>query len=147
MKKNFLKTGSTDTTLIIDKQTSEIMGVDIKKHKYLANTKEEFFLMYSSILGLFMQMEQSEIRVYGFLLRYVGNVEFAINKQLREEIAKQSTLNERTVYNTLDKLVRKGLLHKDNKLYRINPEYAYKGSTDKRKSYLKYLLELKCEDK
>jgi predicted transcriptional regulator len=147
MKKSYPKTSYTERTDTIDKDTGEILDSTIKTHKYLANTKEEFFLMYSSVLSIFHNMEQSEIRVYGYLLNYADGREFSIDKKLRIKMGTIIGLNERTIYNTLPVLEKKNLIFKVDGLYMINPRYAFKGSTmDRNNQLLRATIELGCKD-
>lgn len=147
MKKSFLKTKFTEVTNIVSEETGEIIDTEIKKHTYLANSKEDFMLIYSGIIGIFNKMEQSEIRVFSFLLQYADGTKFSINKPIRLEISKVTELNERTIYNTVKKLEEKGLIFKYNTgAYQLNPRYAFKGSTSDRNKQLKTIIELGCKD-
>ena len=147
MKKSFLKTQLTEVNSVVDMETGELIEQITKKHSYLANSKEEFLLLYSSILGIFQKMEQSEIRVFSFLLQYANGTKFSVNKPIRLEISKQTELNERTVYNTIKKLEEKNLIFKhDTGAYQVNPRYAFKGSSLERNNQLKLMIELGCKD-
>ena len=147
MKKSFLKTSITELTSTVNIETGEVIDTDIKKHTYLANTKEDFLLLYSSVLGIFNKMEQSEIRVFSFLLQYADGAKFSINKPIRLEISKVTDLNERTIYNTIKKLEEKKLIFKHSTgAYQVNPRYAFKGSTADRSKELKAIIELGCEN-
>lgn len=147
MKKSYLKTNLISTRELVDIETGEIIDYNVNHHKYLANNKEEFMLLYSSILGIFEGLEQSEIRVYGYLLRYAEGLEFDISKKIRLNIAESTNLNERTVYKTCQSLVDKKLIYKNsNGLYKINPRYAFKGSTSERNAALKAILEIECPE-
>ena len=145
MKKSFLKTGLTQLHTVVDSSTGEIMDHDAKVHTYLANTKEEFMLIYSSILGIFNKMEQSEIRVFSFLLQYADGTKFGVSKSIRIEIAAATELNERTVYNTIKVLETKKLIFKlPSGAYQINPRYAFRGSTSDRNKQMEVMLKLHC---
>lgn len=147
MKKGFLKSTLTEVEVVVDSETGEVLDQNVKHHKYLANSKEEFMLIYSSILGIFNKMEQSEIRVFSFLLQYADGTKFAVDKSIRIEIAGVTDLSERTVYNTIKVLESKHLIFKlPSGAYQINPRYAYKGSTSDRNQALQAVLELHCKD-
>ena len=146
MKNSIYKKGYISTESFVDVETGEILSVNSKQHGYIANSKEEFLLIYSSLLSVFIHMEQSEIRVYSYLLRYANSIEFSITKPLREKIAKETNLNERTVYNTIQSLKKKKLIIEDSKLFIVNPRYAFKGSSLERNNKLKAVIELKCRD-
>jgi hypothetical protein len=145
MKKSFLKQGSSELKTIIDGNTGEVLDEQLKTHHYLANSKEDFLLIYSSILGIFNRMEQSEIRVFSFLLQYADGTCFSISKPIRIEIANVTNLNERTVYNTIKTLETKELIFKlPSGAYQINPRYAFKGSTADRNEAVKIMLLYTC---
>jgi predicted transcriptional regulator len=145
--KSYLKKGKTVQNIFVDPDTGEIVGSNTKTHTYLADTKEEFFLLYSSVLGIFNMMEQSEIRVFSFLLQYADGTKFSIDRSMRLEISKSTTLNERTIYNTVKKLEMKNLIFRhDTGAYQVNPRYAFRGSTSDRNQALKTILELGYSD-
>lgn len=141
--KPHLKTNLKEVQTLVDFETGEIIEVNTKNHKFLASSKEEFFITYSSIMGVFMQMTQAEVRIFGYCLRFAKGVKFDISKKLRLSMAKEININERTILNTLPSLLDKGVLylHSDG-LYQLNPKYAYQGSTSERNEALKVILEL-----
>lgn len=107
---------------------------------------EEVWLLDSSLIAVFTNMEQSEIRVYGYLLQYGNGLKFDVSKAMRKEIASVTSLNERTIYNTLRVLVEKKLIFKhESGLYQLNPRYAYQGSTTDRAVALKTIITLGYE--
>jgi hypothetical protein len=147
MRKSILKTGTTEVNTIIDKETGEIIETSIKRHTYIADNKEIFFIGYSSLIGAFMEMSQAEIRIFGYCLRFAKGVHFDISKKIRLDISAFTGLNERTVLNTLPVLLEKGILYKHSSgLYQLNPRYAFEGSTAERSNQLKILIELGCKD-
>lgn len=102
---------------------------------------------YSGIIGAFMEMSQSEIRIFGYCLRYAKGVHFDISKNIRLDISRYTGINERTVLNTIPSLLEKKLLYKhESGLYQINPRYAFEGSTVDRNNELKVLISLGCKD-
>ena len=147
MKKSILKTGVTEVNNIIDKETGEIIEINVKKHTYIADNKEIFFIGYSALIGAFMEMSQAEIRIFGYCLRFAKGVHFDISKKIRLDISSFTGLNERTVLNTIPLMLEKGLLYKHaTGLYQLNPRYAFEGSTSERNNQLKILIELGCRD-
>lgn len=146
MKKSFIKKGVTEVIRDFDSSTGELVGEYKKEHHYLANSKESFFLCYSAIIGVLVEMEQSEVRVFGYLLQYADGAKIDITKKLRVEISKVTGLNERTIYNVLPSLIDKGLIFRhDEGLYQLNPRYVFKGSTDSRNKALVVALKLNCK--
>lgn len=147
MKTSFLKPSLTERFREVDLQTGEVKG-HIKKLTYLANSNEEFYLLFSSVLGIFTQMNQAEIRVYAyFLMQHKVGSEIAVPRGIRLLIAEATDLKSGSVANALGKLVEKKLLYTVSKgIYKINPRYAFKGSTSERKKLLKFILEAECPD-
>ncbi|HLA59028.1 MAG TPA: replication/maintenance protein RepL [Puia sp.] len=149
MKKSFLKTGATQTTTIIDQKSGEVLHHGTQKLKYLANSKEEFFIFYSSLIGLIQgDMTGPEIKVYAYLLqRYLIGTEIALPKQLKQNMADFLHLKLGTVNNVLSTLTEKTLVFTNQRaIYKINPRYAFKGSTKERDRMLKGILEFECPD-
>jgi hypothetical protein len=147
MKYSILKTGVVEVVNTMDSESGELLDSEIRKHTYLANTKETFFLGYSSLIGAFMEMSQAEIRIFGYCMRYAKGVKFDISKKIRLDIHLSTGLNERTVLNTLPNLLEKKLLYKHSDgLYQLNPRYAFEGSSLDRNNHLKILIELGCID-
>lgn len=143
MKKSFLKRRITETIRDFDSETGELMGENNKEFHFLANSDEEFFLSYVSIIGIFMNMEASEIRVFGYMLQYADGKKFDMTKRVRIEIAKCTNLNERTIYNIIPSLLEKKLIFKhDDGLYQLNPRYIYRGSSRERKLELVTVLKI-----
>lgn len=130
----------------VDSESGELLSEHVKRHSYLANTKEEFFICYASIIGIFMNITQAEARVFGYCLRY-RNAKFDISKNVRLSMSNEIDLNERTILNTLPSLIDKKLLYQtEDRLYGVNPRYVFYGSTYDRNKSLKSLIELGCKD-
>lgn len=147
MKHSYLKTRVTQVETVVDSSTGEVLDVNIKKHSFIANSKETFFIGYSALIGAFMEMNQAEVRIFGYCLRYAKGIQFDITKKIRLDISKHTGLNERTIHNNIPLLLEKGLLFKhESGLYQINPRYAYQGSTSERNDALKAIIELGCEE-
>jgi len=137
----YLKTITSHTREVVD-EDGQLLDIEVRKHTFVVASKEEFFRAYSSLLGIFMKMDMPDIRVFGYLLRYSEGNKFSITKALRLEMGSIINLNERTIYNTLRSLEDKGLIVFANKLYWLNPRYAFRGSTPDRLKALKVVLEL-----
>lgn len=132
---------------MVDKDTGEILDTIVKEHKYMTKEKKGFFLCYSALIGVFMEMSQAEIRIFGYCLRYAEGIHFDISKKIRLDISKETGLNERTVLNTLPALLEKKLLYKhESGLYQVNPRYVFEGSSADRNRELKVIIELGCKD-
>jgi hypothetical protein len=131
----------------VDRETGEVLDQSVKYDKYFVGTKDDFFLCYSALIGVFMEMSQAEIRIFGYCLKFVKGVKFDISKRVRVSMSSEISVNERVILNTLPSLEEKGLLYKHaDGLYQVNPRYAFAGSSDKRDEALKVIIELGCKD-
>lgn len=148
MENSFLKAAVRQTTLAVDANSGEILDQDVKTFNYLANTKEHFFIIYAQLIGVFQQLTLPEVKVYCYLLQsYNVGTEIGIYRPIREIMGEKLNLNERTIANTLRMLVDKKLLYSTVKgIYKLNPRYAFQGSTKDRNAMLKVVLELECPD-
>lgn len=149
MKSSFLKPNLTESTTVIDGTTGEILEQSIKSFKYLANTKEDFFIAYTQLLSIFYtQLGLPEIKVYAYMLdNYNFNSPIGININIKKEMSGKIGLAVGTIDNALGELVQKRLIYSTSRgVYKLNPRYAYKGSTKDRNSLLRVILELECPD-
>lgn len=146
MKKSFLKVGSREITNTVDFETGEVVDVNVKEHKYIANSREEFMLVYTKLLSIFQEKEMTlpEIRLYSYLLQtWNYDVKYEVGVALYNDLADKFGINYKTIRNAFYKLSARGLVYSPKpKLYMLNPRYAFKGSTMDRNKSLKILLEL-----
>lgn len=147
-KKSYLKPSISETEMVID-NNGEILNRNIKQHHYLANTKEQFFIGYVSMLAIFYEeLSGPEIKVYTYLLgHYNFDSPIAIVKAVKEEMIKKIGGSTRTIDNALVTLTAKKLLYTTGRaMYKLNPRYAFKGNTGERNRLLKVILELEYPD-
>lgn len=146
MENSFLKTASTNSETVVDSETGEILDVKINKIKYLANTKEEFYLMYSSMVLILKSSSDVKMKLFASLLeRYSTGQEFAMNKSLKELIAKETMCKPRSLDVAFTSLIRDNIVVRlDYYLYKINPIHVFKGSSHDRNNQLAAILELYC---
>ena len=145
---SYLKTAVSETEIVVD-TNGEVLDRNIKRHQYLAETKEQFFIGYVSMLALFYEeLTGPEIKVYAYLLaHYNFDSTIAIVKGIKEEMVKKMGGSTRTIDNALSTLTTKHLLYTTGRaIYKLNPRYAFKGSTGERNKLLKVILELECPD-
>jgi hypothetical protein len=132
-----IKKRYSSETVTINELTGEVIDSSLKSHYYNSRKGEKFYIMYDGIEELFMGMESSEIRVYGYLLRYSSGLTFQLNKSERLSISEQTGLNERTIYNLIPKMLEKKiLLRVKNDRFVMNPELVFHGGRDSRDKFL-----------
>lgn len=148
MKQSILKTATTQITEIIDSETGELLESNVKHHKYIANSKEEFLLLYVNALPIFRGISNPAKSVYAYLLeRYNAKAVFEVGGGMRGLMSKELQFAPSTIANALTELVETKLLYSKAKgLYQINPRYAFKGSTSERNEALKAIIEIGCKE-
>jgi hypothetical protein len=150
MKQSYLKPALTQTTKYVDTETGEIIKEQTLTHSYIANSREEFSLLYSSISNVIVNLSGPAIKTYFFLLANYkpGNL-IAINRTIKEEIKKSILVTSvGTISNCLTELTKANLLLRKIEGrggYIINSRYAYKGSSTDRNQNLKYLMQNICK--
>jgi hypothetical protein len=148
MKKSTLKTSYVETQTTIDKETGEILDVTINKTSYLANTKEDFYLMYSSMVLILKGSSDVKMKLFASLLeRYSRGQEFSMSKGLKEIIAKETDCKARSLDSAFTELVRANIIVKiETQLYKINPRHIFQGSSINRNNQLRAIIELGCKE-
>lgn len=144
MKKSYLKTSGIKTDTVIDQDTGEILDVKINKTQYLANTKEEFYLMYSSMILILKGSSDVKIKLFAALLeRYSKGQEFSMTRSLKDVIAVETDCKARSLDTAFTKLIQSGVIIKlDTRLYRVNPRHVFQGSSSSRNESLTAILTL-----
>lgn len=148
MKKSTLKTSYVETQTTIDKETGEILDVSVNKISYLANTKEDFYLMYSSMVLILKASSDVKMKLFASLLeRYSRGQEFSMSRGLKEIIAKETDCKARSLDSAFTELVRANIIVKiETQLYKINPRHIFQGSSTNRNNQLRAIIELGCKD-
>jgi len=130
-----IKTIKTSSTVIIDKETGEVLETSVNKMQMIAD-KEQFALVYVSFWNAIMgcKLSTADMQLLSYLIKhYCKGTPFGISKYIKEEVAKVSGKSPSTYNNCATVLVRGGfLIKKDNRNYIINPEYAFEGSSNNR---------------
>ncbi len=135
---------------ISDKKTGEIIITDkeIIKTEYLVYDKgDSFFQSYSQIVGLYKNLNGSDIKVLTFCMvniNYNLNV-ITLNKFMINEISNAFGLKPQTIKNSISVLKKKNVLIPEGAgSYRMNPQYFWKGKINDRKQNMKFILEMEC---
>lgn len=151
MKQSILKSAHKEIIQTVDSETGELLDVTVKQHTYLANTKEQFFLGYVTMLSAFNELSGNAIKTYAYLLeRYncgtLVAIVASIKDDIRSHIKSRATTNK-VIDNAIAELVAiKFLIRKAHGAYIINPRYAFKGSTRDRDASLAAVLRLECPE-
>ena len=148
MDKSFLKTGMIHTNTIVDTDTGEILETTVNKTTYLANTKEEFYLMYSSMVLILKASSDVRMKLFAALLeRYSHGQEFVMSSSLKNIMAEETGCKPRSFDAAFQSLSKDNIVVKvAHKLYKINPRHIFQGSTSDRNSQLKAMIELGCRE-
>jgi hypothetical protein len=148
MKNSFVKTSAVHTIDTIDMETGEIVDTITNKSTYLANSKEEFYLMYSSMVLILKGSTDVRMKLFAALLeRNASGMEFAMNKSLKEVIALECGCKPRSFDSAFTSLVKDNIIVRVRPhLYKINPRHVFKGHSAARNNSLKAIIELGCKD-
>ena len=139
--------------IVIDKETGEILDVRANSKFVIANSDQEFYLMFASMLEILVDKgsgSSTTTRVLAFLLNNYGHSgkPFAINKALKETMCSELGLAMVSIPLALNGLQQSingydPILYKSGRgYYRINPQHLFKGSLSDRRQILKAQLEL-----
>ena len=148
MEKSFLKTSAVYTRDVVDISTGEIVETIINNTKYLANSKEEFYLMYSSMVLILKSSSDVRMKLFAALLeRYSQGQEFTMSKSLKLIMSEETGCKPRSFDAAFTSLLKDNIVVKINKqLYKINPRHVFQGSSSDRNNALKAVIELGCID-
>lgn len=153
MKHSYLKTNGIKITEYINPETGECFDADIKYVKYLADTKEQFFIGYVTLLGSLKKINWTAIQVYAYILEhYPTDSKLGITADIKRDMLSTIGITAKShevINRALRDLVAVHFLIKceqSSSTYKINPRYAFKGSTADRNAALKAIIELECPD-
>lgn len=147
MKTPYLKVGHTETDNVSDLETGEVVSSVTNHTYYLANSKEEFFLMYSSMILIMKNSSDVRMKLFAALLeRYSKGQEFSMSKSLKIVIAEETGCKYRSLDVAFTYLLKERIVVKvASQLYKINPRHVFQGSSHDRNANLKAILELSCK--
>lgn len=130
-----IKKVQTQVENYIDSETGEVLEQNIKTIKVVVN-KDEFFLAYAGMCDVLLnkKLSKCDVELYAYLLKQCSEGrEFTINAYTKEQAAKYTGRNPTSYNNSTRSLLKHGLIYKvANRTYKINPEYAFKGSSKNR---------------
>lgn len=148
MKEPKVKVGYVETNTVVDKDTGEVIDVVVNKSTYLANTKEEFYLMYSSMILVLKGSTDVKIKLFAALLeRYSKGQEFSMSSAFKEVIAEETNCKPRSLDSAFTSLIESEVIIRlAPRLYRVNPLHVFQGSTSTRNESLLAVLNLKLKE-
>ena len=149
--KSYLKRVESKSTEVVDSDTGEILtGTTNEKH-ILIQGRENFFMTYFSIVGLYKELTGLQIKMLGWIMAYEmlpARNQIVLTSTVIEEIAVGIGSTFNSVKHSIKPLVAKNILIKKNTskrdgVYHINPEYFWKGASSERRAALDYVLRIK----
>lgn len=144
----YLKQVNSNTKEFINIDTGEILGETSNISYYLANSREEFYLMYSSMVLILKGSSDVKMKLFAALLeRYSRGQEFSMSRSLKEIIAKETDCKPRSFDTAFSYLVKENIIIKiGSQLYKVNPRHVFQGSSQERNNQLKAVLELRLKE-
>ena len=146
-----MKIKNVNTTInnVIDKETGEVLEVDIKKVSLVVD-KEKFALVYSYLWNTILEsnLSISDIELLSYLiLNYSGGSIFTISKTIKEIVASKAKKKASSYNNSTKKLIdNEFILKVDNRNYVLNPKLVYEGSSTNRKKLIISIIEGKNDN-
>lgn len=141
------KTVQKTTEILVDSDTGEVLDIAVNKVQLLLDDTK-FALVYSSLWDLIMDtnLSKADIELLGYLINQYGEgTIFSITSVIKEAVAKKSNKRPSSYNNSTKALLNaKFILEVKKRNYIINPQYAFKGSSNNRK---KLILDLHCKQK
>lgn len=151
-KRRFAKVHSqVVVTNSVDHSTGELLdqSVEQKDTVVTANTREDFFLVFSAVMGAVNGLTpvEQDLVTFSCLNCQMNRNLIVFNKQTKEHAAKVIEVKPQTVANAVASLAKKGVLVPlGSGSYLINPNYYWRGSTKVRLKQI-YNLKLILEGK
>jgi len=147
--KPYLKTVYREVRAEVDTETGELIDVVEEKKRIVVQGKEQFFTVYSHILGALHELPGNDIKLITFIMFGKANDdgEFTNTEAFRVKAAEKTGLSVGTIVRSVRSLTEKGLINKtaSRGVYQVNPVYFWKGEYSGRKQKLKFFLELETK--
>lgn len=140
MKKDIIKTIHSTLAYEIDSETGEEISYERKDIKIVVNP-DDFALVFASFWNSIIEkpLSKSDVELLGYLIQnYAEGTVFTINKAIKEILSKRSGKSASSYNNSTKHLLEYDFIFQvgDSKSYKLNPRYAFKGSTNDRKQAL-----------
>jgi hypothetical protein len=133
----------------IDPETHELLDTvsDVRKEKIVVDSREQFALYYSSIIGALKDLNGLDVKLLMYCTMnssYNTNM-ISLTNPFLKDAARTYGSTVGSIRNSITRLCNKNILIKEGSgAYRINPRYFWRGTTAERKRTMKYVLEVEC---
>jgi hypothetical protein len=144
--KPYLKNVKTVTNSFIDTSTGELIEKEEKRTNVVVQSREEFVQVYTSIEAKLLELSLSEERVLFYCILHCDRENLIrISSYDKKQMQDKWKIANSTIANALTTLKRlKILIPLERGAFRINPTYAWKGTSNDRTTMLKRVLEIEC---
>lgn len=144
--KPYLKNVKTETVSFIDTSTGELIENQVKKTNVVVQSREEFVQLYISIEAKLLELTPSEERVLFYCILHCDRENLIrLSSYDKKIIEDKWKIAPSTIANALSRLkALKILIPLERATFRINPTYAWKGSSNDRTQMLRRVLEIEC---
>jgi hypothetical protein len=144
--KPYLKNVKTETVSFVDTSTGELIENQVKKTNVVVQSREEFVQLYTSIEAKLLELTLSEERVLFYCILHCDKENLIrLSPYDKNIIEEKWNLASSTIANALTKLKSlKILIPLGRSTFRINPVYAWKGTSNDRTQMLRRVLEIEC---
>jgi predicted transcriptional regulator len=143
-----IKTVETIINTTTDTETGEIIDTNVKKIDILINP-DDFCLVYSGFWNVLLDytLSKADVEMFAYLIHnYSDGTPFSITSYTKEEVAKKSKKSITTYNNSTRCLLKNNLIYSvKGKVYKINPKYAFNGSSKNRHKAVIEMLSI-CKD-
>lgn len=147
-------TDKYDETVVsnfINLETGEIIDTDvqIKTHKIIVASKDQFAFMYSSFIGTLKHLTGTDVKLLTYIslkAEYNTNIVMLVLPFLKNLSTELDVSVHSLKASTMRLKHHKIIIPLGSGAYRINPRYYWKGDATNRISTMKFILELECPD-
>lgn len=149
--KSYLRKVISHTDTIIDGTVGEVVGSrNVRTYRVVAYS-QQFIFLYRNILNMLCDLNKGELSVFIYLSfdMDIDKYTFVSNKILADSACDVLGISAKTFFNCISVLQKKGLIIRDNtykNVYRIHPDYGWKGNQEGRMKSLHFILSQKLED-
>ena len=130
-----IKTHHKEITVVTSFETGEIMNISKKDIKVLTNP-DEFCLVYAGLWNVLLDnpLSKSDIELFSYLVQnYSDGTPFTITSYIKKIVGTRSKKEETSYNNSPRSLLKNNLIYSvDKKTYKVNPRYAFQGSSKDR---------------